>query len=98
MAKLRTGGRVVLELGEADARAARYRVTLSTPDGEWRGDAEVVVDGGAVTIAAWTPGEPPAWLVKWATTFLRGAWREAREPGGAWPRRFDRWREARAPG
>jgi hypothetical protein len=96
----RTGGRAVLELIDGGADAAggnvRYRAELYVPDATFTSVASVASEGGAVTFAPWSPGEPPAWLVKYATTFLRSVWRERqRDPEVAWPGRINRWREER---
>jgi hypothetical protein len=92
----RSGGRAVLELhGEdASAQVVRYRAELYTPDATFTSDVVIALGDGAVTFSAWTPGEPPAWLVKYAQTFLRSAWRErSRDARVAWPTRINRWRE-----
>ena len=94
----RTGGRAVLELigGAAEGAAVRYRAELFVPDARFTSEASVAAEGGAVTFAPWSPGEPPAWLVKYATTFLRSAWRERQKDAAvAWPERINRWREER---
>jgi hypothetical protein len=93
----RTGGRAVLELVGADAAGdTRYRAVLYVPDATFTSEASVAFEGGAVTFAPWSPGEPPAWLVKYATTFLRSAWRERQKDANvAWPERINRWREER---
>jgi hypothetical protein len=88
--KPKTGGRVVLEL----VSPGIYRAELYTPAEEWRGDVTVASDGG-VTFGAWTPAsEPPAWLVKYAHTFLRSAWKDAQK-SAEWPQRINRWRDER---
>jgi hypothetical protein len=91
----RNGGRAVLELdGETDAEV-RYRASLYTPDQQWTGAASIAPATGELT---WTPwqgaGEPPPWLVKYAATFLRSAWRE-RQKDVPYPRRLNRWRQER---
>ena len=90
----------MLELRGEDAGAGvvRYAAELLVPDASWRANVTVGLTDGVVAIAAWTPAEPPppAWLVKYATTFLRSAWRERqRDPEAAWPARINRWREER---
>jgi hypothetical protein len=88
-----SGGRAVLELGGTDAHAVHYRAELYVPGASFRSDATVTLADGAVSFAAWTPDAPPAWLVKYATTFLRSAWRERqRDPEVPWPERLNRWR------
>lgn len=87
----------MLELvGAGDAGIVRYRVGLYVPEATFTSEASVTAEGGVVTFAPWSPGEPPAWLVKYATTFLRSAWRERQKDASvAWPERINRWREER---
>jgi hypothetical protein len=93
----KSGGRAVLELAGADAAGdVRYGAALYVPDATFTSVATIAAEGGAVTFAPWAPGEPPAWLVKYATTFLRSAWRERQKDADvAWPERINRWREER---
>jgi hypothetical protein len=90
----KSGGRAVLELLAESADAVRYRAELFVPDATFTSEASVAVTDGAVSFAPWTPSEPPAWLLKYATTFLRSAWRE-RQKDIPWPSRINRWREER---
>ncbi len=90
----RSGGRAVLELIDEGAEVVRYRAELYVPDASFRSDVTLTVADGTVTFSPWTPGEPPAWLVKYAHTFLRSAWREhGRDAVVPWPGRINRWRE-----
>jgi hypothetical protein len=90
----KSGGRAVLDLVEQDERTVQYRAELYTPEATFRGAASIALEGGAVTFSPWTPGEPPEWLVKYAHTFLRSAWREhSRDASVPWPDRINRWRE-----
>ena len=93
----RSGGRAVLELTGSDATCVHYRAELYVPEASFSCLARVALADGAVSFAAWTPGEPPAWLLKYATTFLRSVWREhQRDPQVPWPNRLNRWREEKA--
>jgi hypothetical protein len=74
----------------------RYRAALYTSDRAHHGEATITTQDGSVTWSSWTPDEPPSWLVKYAQTFLRSAWRNRKDED--WPRRINRWRDARDPG
>ena len=91
------GGRVVLELEETGAEIV-YAAALYTPDAIHTGRARIAADDGAIRWDEWAPATPPAWLVEMAHAFLRSEWR-ARRPGledpEPWPRRINRWREAK---
>jgi hypothetical protein len=90
----KSGGRAVLELLDESTSAIRYRAELYVPDATFTSEASVAATDGTVTFAPWAPGEPPPWLLKYATTFLRSAWRE-RQKDIPWPARINRWREER---
>ena len=92
----KSGGRAVLELLSESADAIRYRAELYVPDATFRSEASVAVADGAVTFAPWAPAAPPPWLQRYATTFLRSAWRERQKDASVgWPARINRWREER---
>jgi hypothetical protein len=86
-----TGGRFTARwLGE-DAEGARFALELSTAEGIWSTEAAVSLAAGEVTWQHWTgSGEPPPWLVHYARSALRSAWRAHNDEG--WPRRLTRWR------
>jgi hypothetical protein len=95
-----SGGRAVLELRGEDAAAGvvRYAAELYLPEAEFRAEVTIGLADGAVVAGAWTPAgpPPPAWLVKYATTFLRSAWRDRQKDATVeWPSRINRWREER---
>jgi len=88
-----SGGRFTARLLDEDAERARFALELSTAEGLWSTEAVVSSAAGEVTWQAWTgSGEPPAWLVHYARSALRSAWRAQGEEG--WPRRLTRWRGA----
>src|SRR5258705_13573349 len=94
----KTGGRAVLELTAEDAAGVTYRAELYAPEATFTSAARVALADGVVTFAPWAggAGEPPAWLVKYATTFLRSAWRDRqKDPSVPWVARINRWREER---
>jgi hypothetical protein len=91
-----SGGRTVLELIDVGEQAVRYRAELFTPDGTAVGEATIDLASGGITWAPWSPTDPPTWLVKYAHTFLRSAWRVRAD--SPWPPRISRWRDARDPG
>ena len=95
----RTGGRVVLERLEEAAERARYRVTLYLPDAEHVAEASIARGERSTEWTAWSPGDPPAWLVAFAQAFLDGVRRDVdRQPAGVtarWPQRLAYWRPAR---
>ena len=92
----KSGGRAVLELRSESESAVRYRAALYVPDATFESEASVAVADGAVSFAPWVPSEPPPWLLKYATTFLRSAWREhQKDPTSDWSTRINRWREER---
>jgi hypothetical protein len=88
-----SGGRVILELDAETAEEIRYRAELYTPDELFRAPVTIGVKDGAVSYGAWDASQPPAWLVDFATAFLRGEWRARQKAPSAWPRRVSRWRE-----
>lgn len=84
----KTGGRVVLDLIDKGDAAVVYAAELYLPDATMRGRATIRVADGVVAWA-WDGGvEPPAWLVAFATAFLRTEWKARR-----FAARINRWRE-----
>ena len=98
------GGRVRLELLDAEEQSASYAVTLFVADARW--DATARVDAaqdaappqcGAWTVANSPHGDPPAWLLRYAVSMLAVLQRDHRGSKSArWPRRILRWRAERA--
>lgn len=87
------GGRVLLELEDAEGTDVVYRTTLFTPSLEWRAVARIAAEGGAVSFAAWEgASEPPRWLVDAARAFLRSLYNARLTKDEPWPRRVLRWR------
>lgn len=84
----KTGGRVVLDrltLGDAEVV---YAAEVYTPVDVQRGRATIRIVDGAVSYT-WEGGaEPAAWLVGFATAFLRTEWKARR-----FTARINRWRE-----
>lgn len=97
------GGRVRFELRDEGERSALYAVTLFTNDGRWDGLArvELAPEAAAPQCAGLSPsdaalGEPPAWLVRYASAMLAVLQRDHRQaPNARWPRRILRWRAER---
>jgi len=97
------GGRVRLELLDAQDESASYAVTLFVADARWDATARVDVSPGSKPpqCAAWTAaegaqGEPPGWLVRYASSMLAVLQRDHRDAKGTrWPRRILRWRAER---
>jgi hypothetical protein len=88
--KLASGGEVTLTREAVDDQAARYAAVLTTPEGAHAAQVSVALETGELAWGAWSPGEPPAWLLEYARQFLRSAWRaRATTP---WPERIHRWR------
>jgi hypothetical protein len=70
-----------------------YRCELVTAEQTWAGAVAVAVEGG--TVHGLEPALAvglPAWIVAYARSALRVAWREHQAQG--WPRRLSRWRAA----
>ncbi len=88
------GGKLTLRfVSEADGTAC-FEVELETAAGVCLGRAAVVLEGGAVSFYM-TAGAPPTWLLDAARAQFRALWRaRTAQPGGTWPRRVTRWREA----
>jgi hypothetical protein len=93
--KPKTGGRVVLDLAPHSGDTVVYTATLYVPDAEWSGRATIDA-AGSVAFAPWAgpAAEPPAWLVHYAQTFLRSAYREAKKDI-PYPAQINRWRDER---
>jgi hypothetical protein len=98
------GGRVRLELLDVQAKqSASYAVTLFIASARWDTVASFELAKGAPTpgCGAWTAsegasGEPPAWLVRYASSMLAVLQRDHRDADSArWPRRILRWRAER---
>lgn len=90
----RHGGRILLELEGKEPGTARYRVTLYSPDAEWRSTASITTAEGDLTLGSWEgEGAPPDWLVDGARGHLRALFRRSAREG--WPRRLFRWRRPR---
>jgi hypothetical protein len=66
-------------------------LTLYTLDSELSTHVDVELASGALEIADWPTGAPPAWLLSFARALLRSVWR-SRISAGEWPRRVTRWR------
>lgn len=93
----RHGGRVLLEREEVRDHEVRYRVTLFSPNAEWRSAGTIHVDDGRIELGAFDAEEaPPEWLVEGARAFLRTVWSGRRgEADPRWPRRVLRWRNVK---
>ncbi|HEU4412314.1 MAG TPA: hypothetical protein VFS43_44135 [Polyangiaceae bacterium] len=95
------GGRVELLLEARDERIVSYRMSLSTPAGEWSGRAGVELAEGTVQVepeAGEGGASPPRWLVDFVRQLLRTTWSARRAEGASpWPERIARWRDERAP-
>ena len=89
----RTGGRVWLDdLRHEPGGAILYAAVLYLPESEHVADVTVAADG-TVAFGAWSPPDPPAWLLDYARQFLRGEWRARQVPDPPpWPERITRWR------
>jgi hypothetical protein len=89
------GGRFVLELNRIDNDEVLYTVALFYPQTRWDGTVRVQLSDGSITFTAFTPSDPPTWLVSKTQAFLRSEWKASRRSEGAevWPRRIQRWRE-----
>lgn len=83
----KTGGRVVLTVASAGDAEVVYAAEIYTPTDLWRGRATISIADGTVGWV-WADGEPPAWLVAFATAFLRSEWKARR-----FTHRINRWRE-----
>lgn len=94
------GGRVRLELQEGEPTFARYAVTLFVAEARWDAMARVELNAGssAPSCIGWEgPGEPPAWLLRYALSMLAVLQRDHRDAAVTrWPRRILRWRAERA--
>lgn len=84
------GGRFELKLQGIDANHATYLAEFALPEGERQATVSVSEETGAVTWQLGPADETPAWLLKYAGTTLRTAWRA--RPKEPWPRRITRWR------
>jgi hypothetical protein len=90
------GARYLLERdpadGEADAHAARYRVTIYTPDAEFTAGARLADDGSVALEPTGAPEELHARLVALARLVARDAARLRGDGLPPWPQRILRWR------
>ncbi len=94
--KLSDGARISLRLGATTAESVAYRAVVTLTEGEWGGDANVALADGAVSLANWSPADPPDWVARLMTALLRAEWRARKDgPGAPWPRRLTRWRASR---
>ncbi len=92
----KAGGRVVLDLVAAGEAEIRYAAALYTPDAVWRDEVTIGASDGAVRFGPWDRADPPAWMIAFATAFLRSEWKARTKQPSAWPRRLNRWREEKA--
>src|SRR5687768_16366935 len=94
------GGRVRLELLDALESSASYAVTLFVADARWDTVASVDVapDAKPPQHGVWTAseaasGDPPAWLLRYASSMLAVLQRDQPDAKSTrWPRRILRWR------
>jgi hypothetical protein len=102
------GGRVRLELLDVQAKqSASYAVTLFIASARWDTVASLELAPseagpapqprcGAWTASEGASGDPPAWLVRYASSMLAVLQRDHRDAERArWPRRILRWRAER---
>lgn len=87
----RHGARFLFELAEVRGSEARYRVAITTP--EARSHADAVVTPDTVRVGGYDGAVEP-WAQKSAVAFLEVVARAFDDEIG-WPRRVQRWRQAR---
>jgi len=85
------GARFRFDLEEASGSRARYRVVITTPGAQHH--AEATVSPEAVRVGSYD-GTVEDWAQKSAVAFLEVVARAFHEDTG-WPRRVQRWRQAR---
>jgi hypothetical protein len=91
------GGRIELRLGSSTNESAEYEAQLETSGQSYQASIQVGASiPKQVDFGAWSPAEPPAWLVEDARAALKAALRTSQSEG-RWPRRITRWRPEPTP-
>jgi hypothetical protein len=89
------GGRLLLRKIDSVDAEIEYRGEIVAHGRTWASRFRVRSADGKVESVFDGSGEPPPWLVEFATASLRAIWRAHREDG-RWPRRLERWRASPA--
>lgn len=86
------GARFVLEREAAEARTARYRGRIVTPDATWDYTIDLAIGTEPVLSAGGAPPELEKVLAMIARLTARGADKRVEDGLPAWPHRITRWR------